>query len=400
MLLICTEAKNGNIFDYDATVSAYCVETGARIFSRPNIPFDVCACWIPNTKIFIHGESLTVSPRGTYHQVLAMYDCDSQRVIGRFHFRFIGEAFVHLIQVSPDGNFLALTCGLGDGLSDMVRVVRIPDLRRAIDGKSCFEIRVPRNKFTHASLLASAATTAEPGNGNNHLVNTLSTSPLTASMPISKLISLSPPSGDGDNVVPSFFCGGAVLGLCWSRDSRNFYTNTRLYRRTPVAGLTTSLPDRPDLDNTLEVQVWSIESLTPSSRIRGAHGFTTKDCPFYLFLSESPCGEYVASGSEDCGVYLYHVRHGKLMRILSEHTDVVSMVTWGNVDRNSCVLASASDDHKICLWGGAMQAFEAAAVEDTGTSQILNKLTTMTRNRTLIISAPITKRQRFASSSS
>lgn len=115
---------------------------------------------------------------------------------------------------------------------------------------------------------------------------------------------------------------------------------------------TALLTDRPDLDNTLEIQAWNIERSEPSLRMKGAHGFTTKDCPFYLFLSESPCGEYIASGSEDCGVYVYHVRHGRLMRVLwNGHEDVVSMVAWNNsTRRRKCLLASASDDHKICLW--------------------------------------------------
>ena len=73
---------------------------------------------------------------------------------------------------------------------------------------------------------------------------------------------------------------------------------------------------------------------------------------FYLFLAESPCGEYVASGSEDCGVYIYHIRHGRLLRILwNGHSDVVSMVSWHPHSENGCLLASASDDHKVCLWG-------------------------------------------------
>lgn len=346
-LLICTEAKNGNIFDYDATVACYSSETGIKKFSRPNIPFDVCACWIPNSTVFIHGQSLTVSPRGTYHQVLAMFDCISMRTIGRFHFRFNSEAFVHLIQVSPDGQFLAVSCGIGDGLSDTVRVVRIPDIARAIETKTSVEIRVPRNKFSSSILLESVP---------EH--TSLRHSPLLPSIPISKFVSIANPCGDGDHVVPSFYCGGAVLGLCWSHDSRVFYTNTRLYVKS------SNLTDRPDLDNTLEIQAWNIESTVPNRRIKGAHGFTTKDCPFYLFLSESPCGEYVASGSEDAGVYLYHVRHGRLMRVLWEaHEDVVSMVSWRFVkSNNSCMLASASDDKKVCIWSTTMAATHQRSV--------------------------------------
>lgn len=346
MLLACTEAKNGNIFDYDAHVACYDTQTGARLFTKPNIPFDVCAQWIPHSCVFIHGETLTISPRGTYHQTLALVDASSDRVVGRFHFRFISEAFIHLIQVSPDGNFLAVTCGIGDALSDTVRVVRIPPLRSSSNNflSSSFEIRVPRAKFDARTLIANS-----PLRNLNH-----SAAGLLASTPVSKLLSVASPCGDGDPGVPSFYCAGAVLGLAWSRDSRTFYTNTRVYVH-PSSSLE-NLSDRPDLDNTLEIQVWSIDSSAtdPVARMKGAHGFTTKDCPFYLFLAESPCGEYVASGSEDCGVYVYHVRHGRLLRVLwNGHSDVVSMVSW-QPKGDHCLLASASDDHKICLWSSSV----------------------------------------------
>jgi WD40 repeat protein len=356
LLLVCSEARNGNIFDYDASVSCYDAQSGRRLFSKPNIPFDVCAAWIPNSRVFIYGESLSVSPRGSYHQSLALWDVDSSRVIGRFQFKFINEAFIHLIQVSPDGNFLAVTCGLGDALSDVVRVIRIPEIRPVLEQKSTFTIKVPRMKFSHEILISNSHLS---GRKINNIV----------SIPPSKLISVASPCSDGCQVVPSFFCGGAVLGLAWSRDSRTFYTNTRIYVGPPESKLeeiidtipTSFLTERPDLDNTLEIQGWKIDSSSPTCRMKGAHGFTTKDCPFYLFLAESPCGEYVASGSEDCGIYIYHVRHGRLMRVLwNGHEDVVSMVAWNpnGFGDKSCLLASASDDHKICLWASNVTSGE------------------------------------------
>lgn len=338
LLLVSTEARNGNIFDYDAHVSVFHSRTGKRVIKRVNIPFDVCAAWIPNSHCFIHGDSLTVSARGTYHQTLAVWDCESGRVVGRFHMRFQNEAFVHLIQVSPDGNFLAMTCGLGDALSDTVRVVRLPNIAQVAASKGAsFEIRIPRSKFDSEKLMKSSH--------DRRTVENLS------SLPLGKLVALAQPCCDEDNVVPSLYCGGAVLGLTWAHDSRRFYTNTRLYLN-PTSGpviLSSMLTDRPDLDNTLEVQEWCLESRTLISRMKGSHGFTTKDCPFYLFLAESTCGDYIASGSEDCGVYIYHVGHKRLMRVLwNGHEDVVSMVSWGP----GGLLASASDDHRICLWSG------------------------------------------------
>ena len=377
LLLVSTEAKNGNIFDYDAHVACYDAKSGKRLFKKPNIPFDVCAAWIPGTRIFIHGESLCVSPRGTYHQILSLFDCEKRRAVGRFHFRFVKEAFIHLIQVSPDGNFLAVTCGLGDALSDTVRVVRIPALDTTAAG-NLLEIRVPRAKFSAEKLIE-----------NSFLRNTRNFSN-TSSVPLGQLAGIAGPCSDGDCAVPSFYCGGAVLGLTWASDSRRFFTNTRIYLLAPSEEIelgrirdtipSSLLSDRPDLDNTLEIQEWTLDfhdstshrrggsemeeeknfeekktSHPPCllSRMKGAHGFTTKDCPFYLFIAESPCGEYLASGSEDCGVYIYHVRHKRLLRVLWQgHEDVVSIVSWNPTawKGSSCLLASASDDKRICFW--------------------------------------------------
>lgn len=360
MLLVSTEARNGNIFDYDAHVSVFNSTNGKRIIKRVNIPFDVCAAWVPGTHCFIHGDSLSVSPRGTYHQSLAVWDCGSGRVVGRFHMRFNNQAFVHLIQVSPDGNFLAITCGLGDALSDTVRIVRLPNISELARTKGAsFEIRVPQTKFDSTKLVSESDL-------QGRTISNLS------SVSMNKLVALARPCSDQDNVVPSFYCGGAVLGLTWSHDSRRFYTNTRLYLN-PLESLRaprdeegnmrsilplSALTDKPDLDNTLEIQEWSIDNKTVISRMKGAHGFTTKDCPFYLFLAESPCGDYIASGSEDCGVYIYHIRHKRLMRVLwNGHEDVVSMVSWRpSADSRGCLLASASDDHRICLWGGSIRS--------------------------------------------
>jgi len=325
-LLVCTEAKNGNIWDYDATVACYSVKTGIRLFSKINVPFDVCAEWLPNSTSFISGESLTISARGSFHQTLAVWDVGSGRCVGRFHFRFVSESFIHLIRVSPCGNFLAVTTGVGDALSDTVRVVPIPSLNALVP----FVVRVPRTKYFES--LAGEAVRSRAA-----------------------VLAVSGPMSDGDAMVPSFFCAGAVLGIEWSsKYPGRFFANTRPYVVPPSASPRGAHREaRPDLCTTLELQVWQMNEALPFRRIPGAHGFTTKDCPFYLFIAESPCGEYVASGSEDCGVYIYHVRHGALLRVLwNGHNDVVSAVAWSPqaAEEGVCLLASASDDRRVGLW--------------------------------------------------
>ena len=320
-LLVCTEAKNGNIWDYDASVSCYSVKSGIRLFSKINVPFDVCAEWLPNSLAFISGESLTISARGSFHQVLALWDVATARCLGRFHFRFVSESFIHLIRVSPCGKFLAVTTGVGDALSDTIRIVPIPE----VTGHP-FTVRVPRTKYFE--ILGGEASRNRAG-----------------------ILAASGPLSDCDSAVPSFFCAGAVLGIDWSsRYPGRIFANSRPYI---VPNVKDTSNGRPDLSTTLELQVWELGSSLPVKRIPGAHGFTTKDCPFYLFIAESPCGEYVASGSEDCGVYIYHVRHGALLRVLwNGHSDVVSAVAWSSksTEEGECLLASASDDRKVGIW--------------------------------------------------
>jgi WD40 repeat protein len=114
------------------------------------------------------------------------------------------------------------------------------------------------------------------------------------------------------------------------------------------------LGERPDLSNTIELQVWDVSEKKLLKQIPGACGLTTKECPFYLFLSESECGEYVASGSEDGNVYIYHVRHARLMRVLVGHTDVVSSMSWFG----GGMLVSGGDDKAICVWSASPKAHD------------------------------------------
>ncbi len=68
-----------------------------------------------------------------------------------------------------------------------------------------------------------------------------------------------------------------------------------------------------------------------------------------LSLAYSPNGQYIASGSVDHTVRVWHAETGACVAVLEGHTNIAGSVAFGS-DGTHTIIVSGSRDHEVRLW--------------------------------------------------
>ena len=94
------------------------------------------------------------------------------------------------------------------------------------------------------------------------------------------------------------------------------------------------------------LHLWSIED---RCLVRQYTGITANEYSIHGCFSGGSENTFLAAGSEDAKVYLYHILRENPIAELVGHTRTVNAVSWNPVYPK--VLVSASDDGTLRVWG-------------------------------------------------
>lgn len=110
------------------------------------------------------------------------------------------------------------------------------------------------------------------------------------------------------------------------------------------------------------LHLWDIEDKCLVRRFQGIRqsNFAIHSC--FGGVNES----FVASGSEDKVVYIWHIKREEPLAKLAGHTKTVNCVSWNPVYPS--LLASASDDATVRIWGPKPNGSNATTESDDSSS--------------------------------
>ncbi|KAK9680759.1 WD domain, G-beta repeat [Popillia japonica] len=120
-----------------------------------------------------------------------------------------------------------------------------------------------------------------------------------------------------------------------------------LHEDQPIMAFTVDKNDRLALLNVANqgVHLWDLNDRCLIRRFQGVtQGHFTIHSTF-----GGANQNFIASGSEDNQVYIYHIKNEEPIAVLSGHTRSVNCVTWNPV--YPYMLVSASDDFHVRVWG-------------------------------------------------
>ena len=94
------------------------------------------------------------------------------------------------------------------------------------------------------------------------------------------------------------------------------------------------------------IHLWSIEE---KCLIRHYTGITQGKYTIHSCFGGGPENAFIATGSEDPKVYIYHIHRENPIAELTGHEQAVNCVTWNPVYPK--VIVSGSDDSTLRVWG-------------------------------------------------